>query len=242
MMTKRITGICLMPLVLMVSGLATAATDTQNAIRQSLGQVMPDFTPSEIRPSPVEGLSEVLIGPKLFYMTNDGKYLFQGSLIDIKTRTDISEQRRKVVRLEAVDNVGEDNMIIFPAKDERHKITVFTDVDCGYCRKLHKEIDKYNNKGITVRYLMFPRSGKDTPSYYKAVSVWCSDDRREALTRAKAGETLPRAECSNPVNSHMDLGKLLGIQGTPAIVLDDGELVPGYVPPNRLAQVLDSSR
>jgi thiol:disulfide interchange protein DsbC len=89
---------------------------------------------------------------------------------------------------------------------------------------------------------MFPRSGKDTPSYYKAVSVWCSDDRRQALTRAKAGETLPRAECSNPVNSHMDLGKLLGIQGTPAIVLDDGELVPGYVPPNRLAQVLDSSR
>jgi thiol:disulfide interchange protein DsbC len=225
-----------------MSGLSLAASDAQVAIERALKEIMPEIAPSEIRPSPVAGLSEVLIGPKLFYMTNDGNYLFQGSLIDIKTRTDISEERRKVVRLDEINKVGENSMIIFPAEKERHTITVFTDIDCGYCRKLHKEIDQYNAKGITVRYMMFPRSGKNTPSYYKAVSVWCADDRRDALTRSKAGETLPKAECSNPVTTHMNLGELLGIQGTPAIVLDNGELLPGYVPANRLAQVLDSSR
>ena len=238
-MKKYIAGACLAFLVM--SGASIAASGARDTIEKSLREVLPDLTPSEIRPSPVAGISEVLIGPKLFYMTNDGKYLFQGSLIDIKTRTDISEQRRKAARLDAINGFGEANMIIFPAEKERHTITVFTDVDCGYCRKLHKEIDQYNSRGITVRYMLFPRSGKDTPSYYKAVTVWCADDRRDALTRSKAGEDLPRAECSNPVMTSMELGHLLGIQGTPAIVLDDGELVPGYVPAARLAHMLDSS-
>jgi thiol:disulfide interchange protein DsbC len=240
-MTKYITRTCLILLTVIMSGAAIAASGAREAIEKSLREVMPDVTPDEIRPSPVEGLSEVLIGPKVFYISNDGRYLFQGNLIDIKTRTDISEQRRKVARLDALDDLGEANMIIFPAEKERHTITVFTDVDCGYCRKLHKEIDQYNSRGITVRYLLFPRSGKDTPSYYKAVSVWCADDRRDALTRSKAGEELPRAECSNPVMTSIELGHLLGIQGTPAIVLDDGEMVPGYVPAARLAHLLDSS-
>jgi len=172
-------------------------------------------------------------------VTNDGKYLIQGSLIEVKSRTDLSEVRRKAIRLDAVNAVGEDNMIIFPARKPRHTITVFTDIDCGYCRKLHKEVGQFNDKGITVRYLMFPRSGVNTPSYYKAVSVWCEDDRNAALTESKAGKTLPKADCDNPVKAHMELGKLLGVSGTPAIVLDDGELLPGYVPAVKMARMLD---
>ena len=132
-------------------------------------------------------------------------------------------------------------MIIFPASKPRHTLTVFTDIDCGYCRKLHSDIDKYNDEGITVRYLPFPRSGPDTPSYYKAVSVWCSDDRRAALTRAKAGQDVPNATCDNPVRASLALGHKLGVNGTPALILEDGHLLPGYVPPKKLAQVMEQS-
>jgi thiol:disulfide interchange protein DsbC len=188
----------------------------------------------------VEGVSEVLMGPAVFYITNDGRYLFQGSLIDMKTREDLSETRRKETRIAAINDFGEDRMIIFPAKEPRHTITVFTDIDCGYCRKLHSEIDKYNAAGITVRYLLYPRSGPNSPSYDKAVSVWCKEDRRQALTDAKAGIQLAKADCDNPVKEEYDLGGLIGVRGTPAIILEDGEMLPGYVPANKLAKSLDA--
>ena len=243
-MQKRIIKLCLSLLAMVIAGYAItgyaiAESADHAAIQKSLQSLLPEFKADKISPSPIKGVSEVLIGPRLFYVTNDGKYLFQGSLIEIASRTDVSEERRKSIRLDAVNAIGEDNMIIFPASKPRHTITVFTDIDCGYCRKLHKEIDQFNERGITVRYLMFPRSGVNTPSYYKAVSVWCEDDRNAALTDSKAGKTLPKASCDNPVKAHMDLGRLLGVKGTPAIVLDDGELLPGYVPAVKLAKVLD---
>ena len=243
-MQKRIIKLCLSLLAMVIAGYAItgyaiAESADHAAIQKSLQSLLPEFKADKISPSPIKGVSEVLIGPRLFYVTNDGKYLFQGSLIEIASRTDVSEERRKSIRLDAVNAIGEDNMIIFPASKPRHTITVFTDIDCGYCRKLHKEIDQFNERGITVRYLMFPRSGVNTPSYYKAVSVWCEDDRNAALTKSKAGKTLPKASCDNPVKAHMDLGRLLGVKGTPAIVLDDGELLPGYVPAVKLAKVLD---
>jgi thiol:disulfide interchange protein DsbC len=227
-------------MAVMIAGSAVAGDSNRAAIEKSLQSISPDFKVDEIAPSPIEGISEVLVGPRLFYVTNDGKYLLQGSLIDIKTRTDISEERRKSSRLKAVNAMSDDDMIVFAAKKPRHTITVFTDIDCGYCRKLHNEIEQFNANGITVRYLMYPRSGVNTPSYYKAVSVWCEDDRNAALTDSKAGKTLPRAECDNPVKAHMELGELLGVTGTPAIVLDDGELLPGYVPAVKLARALDN--
>jgi len=116
---------------------------------------------------------------------------------------------------------------------------VFTDIDCGYCRKLHGEIDQFNAKGITVRYLAFPRSGIGAPSYNKAVSVWCDKDPQAAMTRAKNGETLPKADCDNPVKEQYELGQLIGVQGTPAIIMEDGALLPGYVPAAKLAAALD---
>jgi thiol:disulfide interchange protein DsbC len=239
-MTKPIAGISLLLLMLTGFSAAAAETDTSNAIKQSLARVLPGVTPDQIAPSPMQGVSEVLVGPRVFYISDDGRYLLQGSLIDLETRKDISEERRKDLRLDAIRKVGAGNMIVFPAEKERHTITVFTDIDCGYCRKLHKEIDQFNAEGITVRYLMFPRAGVDSPSYDKAVSVWCSDDRRAALTQAKAGGEIAPRKCDNPVKDQYELGGLLGVTGTPALILDNGELLPGYVPAKRLAQALDA--
>ena len=238
-MQKRMIKLFLPLMAVVMAGYAVAGDSNRAVIEKSLQSISPGFKVDEIAPSPIKGVSEVLVGPRLFYVTNDGKYLFQGSLIDIKTRTDISEERRKASRLKAVNAISDDEMIIFPARNPRHTITVFTDIDCGYCRKLHDEIDQYNARGITVRYLMYPRSGVNTPSYYKAVSVWCEDDRNVALTDSKSGKTLPRATCDNPVQAHMELGELLGVRGTPAIVLDDGEMMPGYVPAAKLSRALD---
>ncbi|MGD8629611.1 MAG: bifunctional protein-disulfide isomerase/oxidoreductase DsbC [Gammaproteobacteria bacterium] len=240
-MTKQIAGICLLLLTFTAYSTGAAEPDANAAIKQSLARVLPGVTPEQIKPSPMQGVSEVLVGARLLYISDDGRYLLQGSLIDLETRKDISEERRKEIRLAAINEVGSDNMIVFPAAEERHTITVFTDIDCGYCRKLHKEVDQFNAEGITVRYLMFPRSGINSPSYDKAVSVWCADDRRAALTKAKAGEDIKPRKCDNPVKEQYELGGMLGVTGTPALILDNGELLPGYVPAKRLAQVLDGS-
>jgi thiol:disulfide interchange protein DsbC len=240
-MTKQIAGICLLLLTFTGYNAAAAGPDSNAAIKQSLAKVLPGVTPDQIKPSPLQGVSEVLVGARLFYISDDGRYLLQGSLIDLDTRKDISEERRKDIRLDAVNKLGSDNMIVFPAEKERHTITVFTDIDCGYCRKLHNEVDQFNAEGITVRYLMFPRSGINTPSYDKAVSVWCADDRRTALTQAKAGKEIEARKCDNPVKEQYELGGMLGVTGTPALILDNGELLPGYVPAKRLAQALDGN-
>jgi len=239
-MNKRFTGICLLFLGMSLFNLSVAETSTQEAITKSLSSIFPGVTPDEITPSPMEGVSEVLIGPRLMYISNDGKYLLQGSLIDLKTRTDISEERRNGIRMDALNELGEEKMIVFPAKEQKHTITVFTDIDCGYCRKLHGEMDKYNAEGITVRYLMFPRAGVDSPSFNKAVTVWCSKDQQDAMTRSKSGENLPNASCDNPIQEEYELGQLLGVQGTPAIIMEDGAMLPGYVPAARLAKVLEA--
>ena len=241
-MKKQFVGICLLFLGMSLSSLSLAEPGTHEAITKSLGGVFPGVTPDEISPSPMAGVSEVLIGPRLFYISNDGKYLLQGSLIDLATRVDISEERRNGIRLKAINDLGEENMIVFPAKDSRHTITVFTDIDCGYCRKLHDEIAQYNDHGITVRYLAFPRSGVGSASYDKAVSVWCEKDRQAAMTRSKSGETLPKADCDNPVKEEYELGQMIGVNGTPAIILEDGSMLPGYIPSAKLAKALDQGK
>jgi thiol:disulfide interchange protein DsbC len=240
MMMRKMLTACLLVPALAISNGVLADPGKHDAIEKSIKRALPNVVPDQINPTPIDGISEVLVGPSVLYITNDGKYLFQGSLIDMATRTNLSEERRKDVRIAAINDFGEDRMIIFPAEKPRHTITVFTDIDCGYCRKLHNEIDKYNDKGITVRYLMFPRSGPNSPSYDKAVSVWCEKDRRQALTDAKAGKALPKASCENPIKEEYELGSMIGIRGTPAIILEDGEMLPGYIPADRLAKALNT--
>lgn len=176
-------------------------------------------------------------------MSADGRYFLRGDIIEVATDKNVTEARRGAARVAALDDVGEQRMIVFSPKQVKHTISVFTDIDCGYCRKLHREIDQYLAMGIRVRYLFFPRSGPNTESWSKAQTVWCSSDRNQAMTRSKRGEVLPAMACNpNPVQQHYALGLTFGVQGTPAIITDSGELIPGYIPPAELALHLDAGK
>ncbi|TNF91830.1 MAG: DsbC family protein [Gammaproteobacteria bacterium] len=194
----------------------------------------------KIKPGPISGLYELQAGSKIYYLSNDGKYLITGSIIDLTSHENLTENRLKTIRKEIITGMGESLMIAFNAKEPKHTVTVFTDIDCGYCRKLHSQMNEYNSLGISVQYLFYPRTGVGTASYQKAVSVWCDKDRNNALTRAKLGEKLAVQDCDNPVAKHFELGNELGISGTPAILTQSGELIPGYVPPQFLKKELDS--
>ncbi|MEJ2694502.1 MAG: thioredoxin fold domain-containing protein [Candidatus Thiodiazotropha sp.] len=221
---------------------ATAAPTTEKAeieqVRQAVGKLIPGRKASTIQASPIPGLYEVMVGAQLYYVSADGKYLLNGSLYDIDKRKDLSASKMDKVKAEMIGRVNEENMVVFAPEEYQHTVTVFTDIDCGYCRKLHSEVQQYNDLGIRVRYLMFPRAGIGSPSFKKAVNVLCAKDRNTALTRAKAGEKIEDKECDNPVASQYALGQMIGVTGTPAIFLEDGELVPGYVPAKRMAAML----
>jgi thiol:disulfide interchange protein DsbC len=217
------------------------AADEAATIRAALEKVLPDHNPTSVKPSVVEGLYQVDIGPQVMFVTADGRYLIDGAIVDLQTRENIAEAAQSEARQRTMAAVEDDQAILFAAEDPRHQVTVFTDIDCGYCRKLHHQIDGYNEAGISVRYLFYPRSGAGSPSYAKAVSVWCAEDQRAAMTAAKNGKSVKEATCENPIKDHMALGELLGIRGTPAIVLENGEMVPGYVEPKRLATLLDTA-
>lgn len=221
-------------LLFSASAFADRAAD-EAAIRKSLGDAAPD----SIAPTPVAGIYEVLIGPHVVYISADGKYLFQGELVDLQTRTSLTEPRRREAQRAALAKVSEDQMIVFKPEQVKHTVTVFTDIDCGYCRKLHGELDQYLAEGIKVRYLMYPRAGANSESYRKAVAVWCAKDRNDALTRAKAGEAIDMKTCDNPVDEHMEVAAALGLRGTPLIVLEDGGMQPGYVPAKQLSRLLN---
>lgn len=207
-----------------------------------LKKLLPEYKIDSIHKTPVSGLYEVVMGPQVIYVSGDGKYMMQGSLIDLANREDLTEPRRAAARKVAVDKIGEDNMVIFAPDEYDHTVTVFTDIDCGYCRKLHREIESYGAEGIRVRYVFYPRAGVGSDSFKKAVAVWCADDRLQAMTDAKAGKDLDSKGCDNPIKDHMALGELLGVAGTPAILLEGGDMVPGYVPAKRLAAMLRTKK
>lgn len=216
----------------------TAARADENTVRQALIKAMPNMKIDSVKPSEISGLYEVTVGANIYYVSNDGKYLMQGRMIDINSRTDVTEKKLGAVRKAALDKIGDDNMIIFKPKNPKHDVYVFTDIDCGYCRKLHSEIDKYLAQGMTIHYLFFPRAGKDSDSYNKAVSVWCSNNRNEALTAAKKDQKIPALTCKNPVDAHMQLAMDFDVKGTPMIVTEKGTVYPGYLPAKQLAEAL----
>jgi thiol:disulfide interchange protein DsbC len=214
----------------------------EDSIRATLAKINPNVKIETIAPSPVPGLYEVLAGTQLMYVTGDGRYFVDGHIVDLNTREDVTEPRLSGARKRLVDGVGESEMVIFePSVAAKHTVTVFTDVECGYCRKLHSQIADYGKEGIRVRYVFFPRAGKGSPAYKEAISVWCAGDaaaRRSALTAVKAGKEIEAKTCDNPVDQHMAVGEELGLRGTPAIVTETGEMIPGYVEPKRLAAQL----
>lgn len=220
---------------------ALAADNAPEAVQKVLRTVSPDQDPDEIRPAPFDGFYEVTYGADTFYISADGRYMLQGDLLDLKAQVNLTEKKRGQQRLALMQTVKKEDTIVFaPQAKTKYTVYVFTDIDCGYCRQLHKDIKRYNDLGIEIRYLAFPRTGIDSPSYYKAVSVWCAADRKAALTEAKAGHLPPARKCDNPVAAEFTLGNKLGVNGTPTLVLSDGSLLPGYLNPTQLAQYLET--
>ncbi len=224
-------------------GLTSPVTHAdENAIRQALTKSMPSVKVESVQPSEISGLYEVTVGGNIFYVSGDGKYLLQGHLVDVAARTDLTEEKLSGTRKQAIEKLGVDKMIVFKPKISKYTVSIFTDIDCGYCRKLHSEIDQYMAEGITIQYLFFPRAGKGSDSYHKAVSVWCADDRKAALTAAKKGDTPPAKTCDNPVDEHMQLGEDFEVKGTPMIVTEKGNIFPGYLPAKQLVEALETEK
>jgi thiol:disulfide interchange protein DsbC len=198
-----------------------------------------DIALEDVRPSPIKGLFEVRSGAEVGYVSADGRFYIDGDVFDMDSRHNLTEDTRRKGRLALLAGVADEDAIVFaPRSSAQHTVTVFTDVDCVHCRRMHSEIGELNRLGIRVRYLLFPRGGPGSDAWRKAEAVWCSADRRDALTRAKRGENLPAAHCDTPVAAQYELGRRIGISGTPGIVTEAGELIPGYADAAYLAAYL----
>lgn len=227
-------------LLLICTASLVQADDT--AVRQTLAKKF-DVAVEDVRMSPLAGIYELRAGTEIVYVSADGKYLLQGDLFAVDDQRNLTEAKRRQARLNLLAEVDSDQMITFPASNEKHLITVFTDIDCAYCRKLHSEMAQLNARGISVHYLFYPRAGVGSSSWKKAQEVWCARDQRQAITIAKQGLPVNSPNCgSDPVLEDYKLGQLMGVSGTPTIITDTGQLIGGYLPVARLAQVLNQDK
>jgi thiol:disulfide interchange protein DsbC len=194
----------------------------------------------DLRPSPIPGLYEFVEGAEISYLTSDGKFFIDGNIYDMDSRENLTEAQRTKARAALINSVPESQMVIFSPENPRYTITVFTDVDCQYCRKLHSQMALLNKLGVRVRYMFYPRTGPDTESWHKAEAVWCAANRNDALTRAKLGSPIDMTRTCGPtpVAREYALGQSIGVRGTPAIVTESGDYISGYVPPQELVQQL----
>ena len=219
---------------------AKPAGDASDAVvRAALAKAAPNATIDSIRPSIIPGYREVAVGGKVVYVSADGRYLMQGALIDLNTRDNLTEVSEGALRRGQLDAVPRNRRIIFSPAKPKYRITVFTDIDCGYCRKMHAQINDYMKEGISVEYLFFPRAGIGSDSFNKAVSVWCAADPRKALTDAKLDKPVAKRTCTNPVTMDFNLGQRIGVDGTPAIYAADGTQLGGYLAPDEMLARLD---
>jgi thiol:disulfide interchange protein DsbC len=217
---------------------ASAGESEMKQVKAGLVSSFPELSAATIKPAPVSGMYEIEFDAKVFYTTSDGKFLFMGDLVDMGTHTNLTEARRATIRVRLLNEVGEQNMIVMGPANPKRTLTVFFDVDCGYCAKFHLEVPTLNKHGVKVRYLFFPRTGLHSESYKRAVSVWCAADRVKAIGIASAGGKLDMKTCTNPVANHYQLGQRLDVNGTPTMFLDDGKILPGYIPAPRLLGML----
>jgi len=215
-----------------VSGFAHA---DDAAIKQSLAKL--GVQSAEIQAAPVAGMKTVLTDSGVLYVTEDGKHIIQGPLYDVSGAQPVNVTNQL---LSGKLNALEKEMIVYKAPQEKHVITVFTDITCGYCHKLHEEMKDYNALGITVRYLAFPRQGLQSQAESDMKSIWCAKDRNKAFDAAMKGDAVPSATCATDIAKHYNLGVQYGVQGTPAIVLSNGTVIPGYQGPKEMKQMLDA--
>jgi len=221
------------------------AADPDQAIRQSLRQLQPDLAIESVSASPMPGLYEVRMdGGRVIYASADGRFVINGHLLQLDNgkMVNLTQQQEMQALTAQLDAIPREKMVIFGPEKPKTHITVFTDTDCGYCQKLHSEVAELNRRGVEVRYLAFPRGGIGSAGYRTLVNVWCAKDRQEAMTRAKSRLSVPVAECQDPVREQYALGQRIGIEGTPAIILANGQLIPGYQPADVLAQAALQAR
>ena len=206
-------------------------------IEKVLQKKLPGIPVSLVEMSPKEGVYQVFYGSQVLYISADGQFIFTGNLVGLSEDEPVNlTERAKIaraslnnpVREKAIAGIKQNEMVIFKAKNEKYTINVFTDVDCGVCRKLHKEVPELNKLGITVRYLAYPRAGIGSSSYDKLVSIWCADDQQLAMDNAKLKRQFSSKSCENPVATQYQMTQKLGLTGTPALILSDGELIAGY--------------
>lgn len=207
-------------------------------IREELAKMIPQASTAEIVSTDADSVYRIELQGNYAYVYTHGDFVLLGDLYNTEERVNVGEQARSAQMAALIADVPINKMIVFGPQDAKRHITVFTDIDCGYCRKLHLEIPELNEAGIQVRYLAFPRAGVGSQSHKKYVSVWCSDDQQESLTAAKSGNSVPSAECSNPVEETYKLGQQVGVRGTPTIIFDDGTVTPGYIPSDELIRRL----
>lgn len=209
--------------------------------RALIAEKFPGARLEDIKASPLPGLYEVRMGADTAYVSADGRYLINGDLYEIASRTNLTESGRTAMRRQALSKLDERDMIIFSPAAPTHTITVFTDVECGYCRKLHSQIDEINKLGVRVRYMAYPRAGPGSADWHKMESVWCSKDRKSAITEAKSGAVVKSANCgATPVAKQFALGEKMGVNGTPAMFTDAGDYIGGYLAPQQLLEQLQA--
>ena len=211
--------------------------------REELAATLPGVEADDIHDSPLPDMYEIVLDSDVVYVSRDGSYLIQGDIFDLQGRRNLTERRRAQARADILADADPESMIVFsPAGgDVRHTVTVFTDIDCGFCRQLHREMDQINALGVAVRYLFFPRTGPDTESWFKADKVWCDADRRTAFTEAILDDKVPEQACdTTPVASHFQMGREVGVRGTPTVLTDQGVQLGGYLSPDELIARLEA--
>jgi thiol:disulfide interchange protein DsbC len=226
----------------LLGSVAAIAESTIDEIGERITDRLPGFVVSSLTATEVQGLFEVVSDGRIYYIDESAEYLIDGSLIRLEDRLNVTDSRLGSIHMGLIEGVDEKNMLIYePEEASTRSITVFTDISCGYCRRLHAEIDTLLEAGIRVRYLMFPRGGIGSQGHKDLESVWCADDPQGAMTNAKAGGKIEAKTCPNPIEEHVALAERLGLRGTPLIYTDSGEKIPGYREASALAQMINNS-
>lgn len=210
-----------------------------SSLEKALATRLPSLKIDSVTATPVDGLYQVVVGSQVVYMDKNAEYMLDGDMVNLRTRENYSENAKSVIRLNAINQLGEKNMLVYRPEKVEHVITVITDINCPYCRRLHSEIDQYMKSNVEVRYIFMPLKGPDDKR--KTESVWCADDPQKALDMAKAGGKIEERKCDNPLDEQMATARKLGVRGTPAIILESGEMLPGYIPADKLVAELNKT-
>lgn len=228
--------------VMVCCGTAVMAADDAALadVRAKMDAMFTEIEPQHVNPGPIDGWYTVQKGSIVAYVSADGRYLLQGDLIDLESQQNLSDLARNDARRTLMASVSDDQYIAFSPSNVKHTVTVFTDIDCTYCRKLHSQIDDYLDLGIEIKYVLYPRNGPASPSWNTSEEVWCASDRNSALTAAKLDRSFESHKCSSAViTKGYSLGRDVGLTGTPALVFEDGTLLSGYLPPEALSMRLE---